>query len=326
MSEVESTVHERLAFFKVNEQRWINMQRGIDLLERWLEDQLVYGLAALESDAGTRIEAIASQLVDNHLPGAASSLRKLTPLIGTEQGWEQTVQKELGYWNLISRIARAPERLTDDQLGGILLTLGHRFRKTDITAVEPMPVQRWTCVGIEEGDDQNVYYRRTYWRGAVAEHAGVQLVFQYGAPVPAGQTEVGTSALIALHKYPGGLPGRLELPDQIALTPYDTCPHHFTTWQTQQDANEALLIRQPWSRLVPVAVGPLTIRFDESEESLVLLDLKSEKVIQPCGKTDVASWTLLSIAAGTSAVVFGQYEMGNLVLHAAWVEGQLFAL
>ena len=317
---------DRLADFKVNEQRWINMQRGIDLLERWLEDQLVYGLAALESDAETRIESIAAQLVDNHLPGAASSLRKLTSLIGSEQGWEEDVQQELGYWHLISKISRKPALLSQDQLGGLLMTLGHRFRKTDITSAEPLPASRWTCVGIEEGDDQNVYYRRTYWRGAVAKYAGVQLVFQYGAPIPIGQTEVGTSAVIAVHAYPGGLPGRLEVPDQITLTPYDKCPHHFPTWQAQQDANEAVLVLQPWSRSMPISVGPLTVRFDESLESLCLLDLKSEVVLQPCGKTDDASWTLLSLAAGTPAVVFGQYEMGQLILHAAWVGERLYAL
>ncbi|MFK8056614.1 MAG: hypothetical protein AB8F78_10880 [Saprospiraceae bacterium] len=323
---MEPSLLQCLAEFKVNEQRWINMQRGADLLERWLEDQLVYGLAALESDAETRIEAIAAQLVDNHLPGAASSLRKLTPLIGAEQGWEDVVLKELGYWHLIARISRKPEDLSADQLGGILLTLGHRFRKTDITAAEPIPAQRWTCVGIREGEDQNVYYRRSYWRGAIAGHAGVQLQFQYGFAVPFGQTEVGTSAVIPVHCYPGGLPGRLELPEQMTLTPYDACPHHFSTWQAQQLANEEVLTLQPWSRAMPVAIGPLTVRFDESVEGLRLLDVKGEVVIQPCGKTDDASWTLLSVAATSPVVVFGQYEMGNLILHAGWVEGRLYAL
>jgi len=326
MSAVEPDFIERLAQFKVNEQRWINMQRGIDLLTRWLEDQLVYGLAALESDAETRIEAIASQLVDNHLPGAASSFRKLTPIIGKEQAWEDAVLKEIGYWHLISRISRKLDQLSDDQLGGLLLTLGHRFRKTDITTTEPLAVQRWTCVGIEEGDDQNVYYRRTYWRGSVAEQAGVQLVFQYGAPVAPGQTAVGTSANIALHAYPGGLPGRVELPEQITLTPFEGCPSHFSSWQAQQDANEALLKQQPWARSMPVAIGPLRIRFDESLERLCLLDLKGEEVLQPCGKTDNASWTLLSIAAHTPTTIFGQFEMGELVLHSAWVGDKLYTL
>ncbi len=326
MTSVESLALERLEQFKINEQRWINMQRGIDLLERWLEDQLVYGLAALESDADTRIEAIAAQLVDNHLPGAASSLRKLAPLIGIEKEWEQAVLKEFGYWHVMARMSRKLKQLSDDQLGGLLLTLGHRFRKTDILASDPLPEQYWTCVGLEEGDDQNVYYRRTYWRGAIAEHAGVQLVFQYGAPVPLGQTEVGTSSKMAIHAYPGGLPGRLELPDQIAISSKEACPHHFATWQAQQDANEAILIRQPWSRSIPVAVGPLTVRFDESRESLHLLDVKGEEVIQPCGKTDDASWTLLSLAAKTPVTVFGQFEMGNLVLHSVWLGERLHAL
>ncbi len=326
MSSMESSILERLGQFKVNEQRWINMQRGIDLLERWLEDQMVYGLAALESDADTRIEAIAAQLVDNHLPGVASSFRKLAPLIGYEKDWEKTVLKELGYWHLIARMSRKLERLSNDQVGGLLLTLGHRFRKTDIQAVEPLPELCWTCVGIEEGEDQNIHYRRTYWRGAVEDHFGVQLVFQYGAPVPIGQTEVGTSTVMAVHAYPGGLPGRIELPDQISLSSIDTCPHHFATWQAQQDANDAMLIRQPWSRSIPVAVGPLDVRFDESLESLHLLDLKGEEVIQPCGKTDETSWTLLSLAAKSPVVVFGQFEMGQLALHAVWVGERLYAL
>ena len=122
------------------------------------------------------------------------------------------------------------------------------------------------------------------------------------------------------------MPGRIELPEQITLSALANCPHHFATWQAQQDANEAVLIRQPWTRSMPVAVGPITVRFDESLESLRLLDLKGEEVLQPCGKTDDASWTLISIAAHTPATIFGQFEMGELVLHSAWVGGRLYTL
>jgi len=59
---------------------------------------------------------------------------------------------------------------------------------------------------------------------------------------------------------------------------------------------------------------------------LCIREFKGEEVLQPCGKTDGASWNLLSIAADAPVIIFGQFGMGKLVIHAAWVEGRLFGL
>ena len=319
-------LHERLANFKVTEQRWLNMQRGLRLLADWLSDQVVDGLATLEEDSHTKIEHIATQLVDCSLAGPANALRKLTPLVGNIAGWELEVEAELGFWNMIRGMVQHVDRLSDDQLAGLLTTLGHRFRKTDVLAGEAIPPALWTCIGIETGEEQNLYHRKTYWRGSTAGAWGTQLAFSYGSPLPSGKTTVGTCLHAELYAYPGGLPGRIELPEQVTLSSEKLCPHHFSTWQQQQTANEQLFSERPWQRDLPLAVGPLELIYDQQLEVLQLLDGDGVAVAVPCGKTEHRAWTLYSLAAGKPAVLFGLLVAGTVLMQAVWVKEQLFAL
>jgi hypothetical protein len=216
--------------------------------------------------------------------------------------------------------------LSDDQLAGLLATLGHRFRKTDVLAGEAIPLTYWTCVGIESGEEQNLYHRKTYWRGHTDDAWGTQLAFSYGSPLPSGETTVGTCLHSEVFAYPGGLPGRIELPEQVSLSSERSCPHHFSTWQQQQTANEQLFSERPWMRDLPLAVGEVELIYDEQQELLHLRDEQGQSVVVPCGKTDYRSWTLYSVAAGKPAVVFGLLAAGKVVLQGVWVEGQLFPL
>ena len=298
---------------------------GAELLERWLRDQMVFGLAAVESDPEGRLEQIAAQLTDAQLPAPASALRGLKRVVGVHADWPERIFAEFGYWYTLCRLLRRPEQLTREQLGGTLAAFGLNLRRAKVLEEGPQRLDTWTCVGRETGSDEQLHFRRTYWMGTVPDAYGVQLEFSYGSPPAPSLVETGAQAEFAMRIYPAGLPGRVALPERFSVVTATEPPPCHADWATQVDADVRLVVRQPWRRELPVAVGGLSpgLRGDQ----LWLSDAGGEARAVDAGPDDRPAWRLHALAGGRPCVVYGvQRAGGHLALLSAWVDGRLYAL
>ena len=308
----------------VPEQKLINMRAGAERFGRWLEDQMVYGLAALESDPYGRIEQIAAQLTDAQLPGPAGALREWTARIGGEATWAEDFARELGYWHLQCKLIARVESTESELSQGVLAAFGHRVRAATLQENEPTNADRWTCVGIELGEKAGVYSRRTYWCGTTPEHRGTQLVFNYGSPLPPTQNTVGTVTETGVHVFPGGLPGRIVLPANVTVGEAREVPHRWADWHQLRTSGEALLRRQPWRRELPVAVGDLTAQVEH--ETCRLVDVRGAAFAKTLDKESVAAWRLLATVGSDPFTLYGVLRDGRLVMHSVWHGGRLHEL
>ena len=325
----------------ITEQRWRNMAAGIERFDRWLEDQVAFGLAGLEADPRGGLEPVAARLTDDQLPSPASALRGWIPQIGMEPDWAVGFGRALGYWHLLNRMALQPARLDAETFAGLALAYGYRLGKAKLPELGRGVEDDWTCVGVVEGNDQQLFYRRTHWRGTAPDRALTQNTYSYGGPPPAAQLGVGAYGRLALLAYPGSLPGRAVLPEGARLQ--DTgavgpsiLPHYFPTWRAQAAAHVTLARRQPWRRSYPVAVGPLratvvaqrlggyTLVLTDSEGRGVALPLRDSSSLG--GTHEESGAQLLSIVGAEAFVLFGHRAGAELRPWSVLSGGRLYGL
>lgn len=307
-----------------DEQRLANYQAGAALLERWIGDQLRYGFAALESDARARLEAFAALLTDAQLPGPAEALRSFASRVGVDADWAADLLRELGYWHLLARLVQQPARLAPYQLDGVLLALGLRVRRAALTEEPPTHVQTWTCVGVTHSERAGVFARHTYWLGERRGLWAEQHEYNYGSPPAPSQTVVGDAGAFGMYVYPGGLPGRVALPDKRRLARAEVAPPAFATLAEQRATNHRLLADQPWRRAGYFAVEGVEVRL--TGDAVLLTDAAGEAVELPADRDATSSWQLLAVAGAAPAHVYGTLLRGRLRVLAVWQAGRLTAI
>lgn len=322
-------------------QRYLNMTAGVRRFDTFLADQVTFGLAALEADPQAALEPVAARLTDDQLPSAAAAVRQWIPRIGRDADWVTRTGQDIGYWHLLNQMWLQPERLDAEAFAGLAFAYGYRLQRAKLPELGREVPDYWTCVGMEEGNDQQLFYRRTHWRGTQPEHALVQNTYNYGSPLPASQIVIGSHGRIAMLAYPGSLPSRGVLPEGASLkeahVPADgQHPSYLPTWRAQAEAQSLLLRRQPARRSFPVAVGPL--RADVSYDAqgayrLLLRDSEDQVVALPLrgatSKDDptVATHAALLATVGQQAfVLFGVSSRGTLRVLSVSVDGAVRAV
>ena len=314
------------------------MSAGIARFDRWLEDQLAFGLAALEADPRGRLEPMAARLTDDQLPNAASALRGYLPRVGVEADWATRLGEELGYWHLLNRMALQPERLDADAFAGLAFAYGYRLSRAKLENLGRGVPDRWTCVGIVEGNDQQLFYRRTHWRGTTPGHALTHNTYQYGGALPPTQLEIGAWADLAMLAYPGPLPGRAVLPEGASLRSAvggiaPEPPHHFGSWRAQAAWHRSLARRQPWRRAFPVAVGPLRMEVGKGRGGAYLASLvdgEARAVRLPLRGAApghearaAAALGLVAVVGAEPFVLYGSRSRDAVTVWSAWQGGRL---
>ncbi len=305
----------------MSEQKVLNFRAGAADFQQWLEDQLVYGLAAIESDPAARLEAAAQQLTDAQLPGPAAALRDFINRVGTEPHWADDLLHEFGYWHILCAQLMQAEGA---ELEAVMVSFGQRVRKADLLATEPTAIDNWTCTGIEQGENRNVYFRKCFWSGSTKDRSAFTLAFNYGFAVADEFPQVGTSVHSGVHAYPGGLPGRVIFPEKVTLLDEPVRPAVHHGWQAQQSFQVELLARQPWRQEMPVAVGGLVAHYEE--EQLMLIDGQGAAVAIPAGSDDLRAWTVLAAAGDETFDGFGVWRNGGLQLMSIWINDRLIGV
>ena len=332
MPELPPPLETKLSATGLSRVRWETMRAGIERFDRWLEDQVVFGLAAWELDPLATLEPVAASLTDDQLGGPAAKLRTWISIVGEGGDWAKRIGNEMGYWHLLNRMALQGERLDTPTFAGVVFAFGYRLQRAKLDTLGTVAADTWTCIGMEEGNEQNLFFRRTHWRGTTGLHAGSQQTYNYGSPLPASSTRIGEGGQIAMLVYPDGLPGRTVLPQGATFQKSLPCPHHFAAWGEQRAEQRALIERQPWRQYFPVAVGPVRAEvsravFGAGRVHLVDADGCGVSIPLPQdAQADQRALQLLALVGADPFVLFAETYPGGLKPLSVWLDGSVQAL
>ncbi len=326
----------KLASIGLADSRWANMLAGVERFDRWLEDQLLFGFATIEADPYASLEPVAARLTDDQLGGAAAAIRGWIARVGTGPAWVERLGEDFGYWHLLNRMALRHERLTDEQFAGVAFAFGYRLQAAKLDALGMRLADRWTCVGVETGSEEALFYRRTHWRGHGPDAAGTQHIYSYGSPPPASTLRVGDWSETSMFVYPDGLPGRLVLPEGVTVRGKGEAMHYFGSWAEQGAWQASCLRRQPWRRYFPLAVGPVRLKLSRemtgghevriSDTVGGTVSVRLSKVEPPTDASQRAWVQLLACVGAEGFVLFGEAGRGQVRAWSYWLDGALQAV
>ncbi|WP_345049700.1 DUF5691 domain-containing protein [Hymenobacter glaciei] len=313
----------------VDSKRLGRMAAGAEELVSWLEDLLRAGLAALDKQPATFWENQAARLVDNQLPGLASTVRELATLRHAHADWPMRLLGRLGELYLLARAFLNLPRLGADARADVLQQVGVNLKKEDLIATAEPVADSWRVLGQLRWEEERLTARRTWLHGYKTGHTALILEFSFGGQpfstpfIPHG------SYLGELAYYPGLLPLRAA---PVNMKFDGTVPGSVVPAGQPisylLDEYASALARQPWLREWPATLTqvlptplpdgrwllrhateplalPLPLRFADENLPWQLLAESGGQPITLFGEWDgdafrpLSSWNQAEVAAGT---------------------------
>lgn len=292
---------------EVSAARLARMAQGADDLEIWLLDLVRNGLATLDQQPGKFWETQAARLVDNQLPGLATTVRELATLRHAHADWPARLLARLGelYW--LVRAFRNREQLPVATRQEILQQVGVVLKKEDLPSYAEPVADEWWVLGQFTWNEDRLTARRSWLKGAASGRYAVVLEFAFGSQgfatplVPQGRYRG------ALLFYPGPLPLRAA---PVALTytgatAVIAAPPAVAPSQLLNDYADALA-RQPWLREWPATVAQVVAV--RQPDGRWLLHHPTDGALPLRFADDDAPWQLLAESGGHPLTLFGEWD------------------
>jgi hypothetical protein len=288
--------------------RLARMVQGAEELEVWLLDLVRHGLATLDQQPAKFWETQAARLVDNQLPGLASTLRELATLRHTHADWPARLLGRLGelYW--LVRAFQNQAQLPAVTRQEVLQQVGITIKKEELPAYTSPVADEWQVVGQLTWEEERLTARRSWLYGLGTGRYALVLEFAFGSQVFA--TPLVPQGIYAggLLFYPGASPLRAA---PTALTfvgsaPLASAPAAQRPSQLLEEYAQALG-RQPWLREWPATLGQ--VRLAQQPTGNWVLVHPTNSVALPLRFTDSdAPWQLLARSGGQPMTLFGEWD------------------
>ncbi|TVT43327.1 hypothetical protein FNT36_04355 [Hymenobacter setariae] len=288
--------------------RLARMAQGADELEVWLLDLVRHGLATLDQQPAKFWESQAARLVDNQLPGLASTLRELATLRHTHADWPARLLGRLGelYW--LVRAFQNHAQLPTATRQEVLQQVGITIKKEELPAYASPVADEWQVVGQLTWDEERLTARRSWLYGLGTGRYALVLEFAFGSQAFA--TPLVPQGIYAggLLFYPGALPLRAA---PVAFTFLGSAP--LTGAQAAQQPSQLLeeyaqaLGRQPWLREWPATLGQMQLA-QQPGGHWVLVHPTDPVALPLRFTTDDAPWQLLARSGGQPLTLFGEWD------------------
>jgi hypothetical protein len=295
------------------------MTKGVEGLERWLEDLVRNGLAGLESERPVFWEMQAARLVDAQAPGLAGRVRRLAGLPGSRPDWPAVLLAELGRLALATHAFRHLERLDAALQEEVRRLAGLTLREEEVLAQGESVADRWAVLGQAMEEEEWVRAQRTWLLGETTGRAALVLQFSAGdAPFPALYVP-GTRFEADLAFWPGSWPLRALVRERRGLAePLHGLPAVPGTESIAAflDAVAGALARQPWLDRFPCAlrgVVPVTA----GGKTWWVQDRDHRRLPLAAGN----HWQLLAVSGGHPIDLAGEWDGEALLPLGTIAEG-----
>lgn len=278
------------------------MSDGVEELEIRLIDIARRGIADTLAQGPDPFLRTAARLVDAKLPGPAGRLRRLAAL-GPE-GTEAEIARILGDLYLFIRAWKHRQELPSDHQEELLQYAGMTTRKEDILG-RPGLEDHWLVMGVSEGTDDKLRFRRVWLRGETSRRFALILDYAFREQAYERTWPLAASFQGQIHYYPGSYPQRGLFPEPIpGGRPYDGLKGYDSFVALRENYRKALAVN-PWLLSYPVylqAVRPikhngLPVLVDDSGDFLPLSDTESSTY-----------YTLLAVSGGGPLKLFGEFD------------------
>jgi len=239
---------------KRQEAREARVNKGIEALDRFMQDLVRTGLAGLESQPGT-FESQAARLVDAQASGIASRVRRLEYAAGGDPSWPDRMLDRLGRIALLCRAWNRLDQLEGPIVDDIRQAIGFNLDQAEVAARGERVRDVWAVVAQHTEDDERLRSQRSWLRGTTTARTALILQFAPGmAPFP--HAIVPSTAFDAeLVFWPSATPTRALIDVRYGTDRSFTSAPGFVSIAEALRSVAELLAKNPWHERTLFTLG-----------------------------------------------------------------------
>jgi hypothetical protein len=282
-------------------------------LRTWLRDQVWAGLSGAAGRYG-HAEPIAARMVDAQAPGLATTLRRLSVMPATGDGWPGRLLGEYARLHLLARAHEGLEALPPGLAAVVRTRVGYTTGREEVLARPPV-TDRWQVLAARDLPDAPVPARRIWLRGRESGRFALLLSYAAGGYFRGNLDAMlspGSELHADLHYYPGQPPVRAVTGARHGSPAAGPCPAAGPGVTALLDDWAAALEQDPWLTEWPALLSgtPVTAEgqwhlVDASGEALPLVAHES-------------LWPMLAVSGGRPVTVAGEWSPEGLTALTVW--------
>jgi hypothetical protein len=276
---------------------------GITLLERWLEDLIRNGLAAVELHGPTMWEDQARRLVDAQAPGLAARLRSIAEIPGSGADWPSRLLAALGQLQLLLLAYQRIDLLPPDLQSEVRQLIGWNLQLSDLREQGERVEDDWIVLGQREEEEDRLRLQRTWLVGKASRRQGLILQFAPGLQPFAEAFIPGTVETGTLVFYPGTSRLRARFAERAGEpVPFRGSPPSLASINVLLDDYADRLAQQPWLSTVGALLEAVTL-VPASGKWLV-----RDRDGRALPLSSSSTWELLAVTGGEPFDLFGEWN------------------
>ena len=290
---------------KKRDQRLDVMASGIEELDKWLRDMVRQGIAEAENRPASYWEQTAARMTDAKLGSIARSLRLLAfPAAG--QSRHLQILNELGSLFLLVEAFRKLDQLPEGMQTDVLAACGIAQRKSDLDG-QPGMADRWVVMGQEEGEEEQLRFRRVWLWGETNQRFALLLDFAWGDTGFDGHWPTGAVFEGEMCYFPSNYPQRAVA--RAMSETYNEVRNLLAYKNLSELADDyaRTLSQQPWLPQMPALLEAVVPAWHDGKYWLADRAGKSCVV----ATDNVGGRKLLAVSGGHPVNLFGVWDAGS---------------
>lgn len=298
---------------------------GLAELTEWLRDQVRAGLADSASRPG-HAAAVAARMVDAQAKGVAGTLRGLSGIPASGDGWPGRLLSEYAMLHLLARAHESLDRLPEALAATVRSRIGYTTARRDVLATPPV-TGHWDVLAVRDLLDGDVPGRRVWLRERDKGQSAMLLTFA-GSGVwqdpDTASLRPGTLLHADLHFYPGQPPLRALAGTRHGEPQRAGPPVPGGGIDALLRGYAAAVEQDPWLTTWPALLAGTPVPPGGGRTSWHLADESGAAV--PLAENE-SLWTLLAVSGGTPVTVAGEWHAGyGLLPLTVWLDDRAVAL
>ena len=308
---------------KRQRQREALIAGGLESLDRWLNDLVRNGLAAVETQPATFWQRQAAAMVDAQAPGIAARLRHIAEIPGSAPDWPERLLGELGRLALLTHAYRRADSLAAPLREDVRQLVGWTLKEDEITAHGDLVADDWLILGQSISEEDRIHTQRTWLLGHQTRRPALILQFAFGG-APFKETFLpGTRQPGEVAFWPGAAPLRARFASHRgAIAPIISALPGAASVEAFLEGVAAALARQPWQDRFLCVLSAVTPVYAPEGDRWHLRDAGGS-ALRLAGADH---WKLLAVSGGAPVDLAGEWDGEAILPLGVVAEGAFYQL
>lgn len=277
------------------------MTSGVEELELRLLDMVRRGIADTLAQGPEPFLSAAARLTDAKLSGPAATFRRMAAL--GRDGTEKDIARSMGDLYLFVRAWKNRDQLASDRYTELLSFAGLNPKK-DLILNRPGHVDHWLVMGVTQGSEDRLRFRRVWLRGEKTRRFALLLDYAFGEMPFERAWPLGASFEGEIHYYPGSYPQRALFQHPTpGGRPYDGLSGYDRFGRLLGNYQKALALN-PWIYTYPAYLSSVEPR--KGKNGNILVSTTGE--VLPLAGEYEGIYTLIAVSGGGPISLFGEFS------------------